>query len=109
MDMVVKRFEVWLINLSPTSGSEISKNRPCLVISPNEANRFLNTVTVIPLTSTIRNYPTRVNCSFDNKAGQLAIDQIRAIDKERLGKRLGILDESTCRTLCNIIIETFKY
>jgi mRNA interferase MazF len=106
---MVKRFEVWQTRLNPTAGSEIAKSRPCLIVSPNEANKYLNTVTIIPLTSSIRNYPTRVSCHFEDKSGQLAIDQIRSIDKTRLVKKLGIMEEETCKLLCNIIIETFKY
>jgi mRNA interferase MazF len=106
---MVKRFEVWQIRLNPTTGSEITKSRPCLVVSPNEANKYLNTVSIIPLTSTIRNYPTRVNCRFEDKSGQLAIDQIRSVDKTRLVKKLGIIEEDTCKLLCSIIVETFKY
>jgi mRNA interferase MazF len=106
---MVKRFEVWQTRLSQTTGSEIAKSRPCLVVSPNEANKYLNTVTIIPLTSTLRNYPTRVNCRFEDKSGQLAIDQIRSIDKTRLEKKLGIMEDETCKLLCNIMVETFKY
>jgi len=107
--VAVKRFEVWLVELNPTVGSEISKSRPCVVVSPDEANKYLHTVTVIPLTSTIRNYPTRVDCRFDGKEGQLAIDQIRSIDKIRLVKKLGTMDEKTCITLCGVLVEAFKY
>lgn len=107
--VTIKRFEVWLVGLSPTVGSEISKSRPCIVVSPDEANKYLHTVTVIPLTSTIRDYPTRVNCRFDGKSGQLAIDQIRSVDKTRLAKKIGVMDEQTCKLLCSIITETFKY
>jgi len=106
---MVKRFEVWQTGLNPTVGSEISKSRPCLVVSPNEANKYLSTVTIVPLTSTIRNYPTRINCHFEGKSGQLAIDQIRSVDKTRLIKKMGVLDEQTCKLLCNIMVETFKY
>jgi mRNA interferase MazF len=110
MDMVtLKRFEVWLVNLAPTIGSEISKSRPCVIVSPDEANMYLNTVIVVPLTSTLRSYPTRVDCTFQEKQGQLAIDQIRTIDKQRLFKKLGTIDEPTCRTLCATIEETFKH
>src|SRR5664280_1498515 len=94
---MVKRFEVWQTGLNPTVGSEISKSRPCLVVSPNEANKYLSTVTIIPLTSTIRNYPTRINCRFEGKSGQLAIDQIRSVDKTRLVKKIGVMDEQTCK------------
>lgn len=107
--VAIKRFEVWLVGLNPTVGSEISKSRPCIVVSPDEANKYLHTVTIIPLTSSIRDYPTRVNCRFDGKSGQLAIDQIRSVDKTRLVKKMGVMDEQTCKQLCNIMVETFKY
>jgi len=110
MDMVnVKRFEVWIVGLNPTVGSEISKNRPCVIISPDEANLYLNTVTIIPLTSTLKNYPTRVNCSFEGKKGQLAIDQIRSIDKVRLLKKIGEIDVKTCKLLCDVLLDNFSY
>lgn len=107
--VAVRRFEVWLVGLNPTVGSEISKSRPCLVVSPNEANKYLSTVTVVPLTSTLRSYPTRVSCRFEEKSGQLAIDQIRSVDKARLTKKLGVMDEETCQLLCSTIAETFRY
>lgn len=107
--VTVHRFEIWLVSLNPTIGSEISKKRPCLIISPDEANRFLKTIIVLPLTSTLRNYPTRVSCSFQNKQGQLAIDQMRSINKTRLVEKIGTLDELTRRTLCSVIEKTFKF
>jgi len=106
---MVKRFEVWLTGLNPTIGSEIKKYKPCVVVSPDEANIHLGAVTVVPLTSTIRTYPTRVNCLFEGKQGQLAIDQIRSVDKSRLKRKLGVIDEKTCRLLCSVILETFRY
>lgn len=105
----VKRFEVWLINLNPTQGSEINKSRPCMVGSPDEANNFLQTVIIVPLTSTLRDYPTRVNCTFQNKSGQLAIDQIRAVDKSRLISKIGIMSDEISVELCAVLTETFKY
>ena len=105
----VKRFEVWLINLNPTQGSEINISSPCLVVSPNEANNFLQTIIIVPLTSTLRDYPTRVNCSFQNKSGQLAIDQIRAIDKSRLISKIGVMADEISIQLCAVMMETFKY
>ncbi len=109
MDMVIVRFEIWLINLDPTIGSEIKKTRPCLIISPDEANKFLSTVIIIPLTSTLKKYPTRINCIFKGKKGQLATDQIRSIDKVRLIRKLGRLNDAVCRTVCNLLLETFSY
>ncbi len=106
---MLKRFEVWNIELNPTKGSEINKVRPCLVVSPNEANKFLNTVVIIPMTSIIKPYPTRLNCDFKGKNGQLVIDQIRSVDKSRLIEKLGIMNANTCKNVCSLIIETFKY
>ena len=106
---MVKRFEVWNIELNPTQGSEINKIRPCLVISPNEVNKFLNTVVIVPMTSTIKPYPTRLNCHFEGKNGQLVVDQIRCVDKTRLIEKLGIMDTKTCKEISMLIIETFKY
>lgn len=80
-----------------------------MVISPDEANKYLNTVTIVPLTSTLRNYPTRVNCIFQNRKGQLAIDQIRAVDKSRLIKKIGVMDDETSIKLCAVLIESFRY
>lgn len=105
----VKRFEVWLIKLNPTQGSEIDKSRPCLVVSPDEANNFLPAIIIVPLTSTLRNYPTRINCTFQNKPGQLAIDQIRAIDKSRLMSKIGVMADEILIQLCALMMETFKY
>jgi mRNA interferase MazF len=106
---MVKRFEIWHVELNPTVGSEINKIRPCLVVSPDESNRYLNTVIIVPLTSTLRPYPTRVNCIFREKKGQLAIDQIRSIDKSRLVKKLGELDKETSEQICVTLSETFRY
>ena len=106
---MVKRFEVWNIELNPTQGSEINKKRPCLVVSPNETNKFLNTVVIVPMTSTIKPYPTRLNCHFMGKDGQLVVDQIRCVDKTRLIEKLGTMDAKTCKDISSLIIETFKY
>ena len=106
---MVKRFEVWNIELNPTKGSEINKIRPCLIVSPNEINKFLNTIVIVPMTSTIKPYPTRLDCHFKDKPGQLVIDQIRSIDKSRLIEKLGTMDVNTCKNVCALIIETFKY
>lgn len=107
--MVVQRTEVWLVNLDPTIGSEIGKSRPCVILSPDEANRHLQTVTAAPLTSTIKPWPTRVDCQFDGRSGQIAIDQIRAIDKARLIKRLGRLDAEIIGRLFQTLDEYFRF
>jgi len=109
MGMVINRFEVWLVNLDPTIGSEIKKTRPCLIISPNEANIYLDTVIASPMTTILRKYPTRVTCSFQKKKGQVALDQLRTLDKKRLVKKLGKLDTTTCRKICNTLQSFFAF
>ena len=104
-----QRFEVWLVNLDPTQGSEINKTRPCVVISPDELNRYLRTVTIAALTSSPRTYPSRVDCEFQNKAGQVALDHIRSVDKTRLVRKLGELAEATAREVCARLAELFQY
>jgi mRNA interferase MazF len=104
---VVKRFEVYLVTLDPTMGSEIRKTRPCLVISPNEMNNFISTVIVVPMTTKGRPYPTRVECKFQGKQGQVVIDQIRTVDKSRLVKKLGKLDNSTSLKVLAVLAELF--
>lgn len=106
---MVKRFEVWNIGLNPAQDPEINKKRPCLVVSPNEINKFLNTVVIVPMTSTIKPYPTRLDCHFKDKNGQLVVDQIRCVDKTRLNEKLGTMDVNTCKKISSLIIETFKY
>lgn len=107
--MVVKRFEVWLVNLDPTIGSEIKKTRPALIISPDVTNKHLDTVVIAPLTSTIRPYPTRVVCEFQKKQGQIALDQLRAADKIRLVKKLGKMDEKVNLVVCDVLREFFRH
>ena len=92
MAMVVNRFDVYLTNLDPTVGSEIRKTRPCLIISPDEMNRHIRTVIVTPMTTAVKDYPTRITCQFKKKKGQIVLDQIRTIDKIRLTKKLGTID-----------------
>ncbi len=90
----VHRFDVYLVTLDPAKGSEIKKTRPCLVISPDEMNRHIRTVIVAPMTTKGRIYPTRVACTFQGKAGQIVLDQIRTVDQTRLVKRLGTIGKS---------------
>jgi mRNA interferase MazF len=104
-----QRFEVWLVNLDPTQGSEINKTRPCVVISPDELNRYLRTVTIAALTSRQRAYPSRVDCMFQGKAGQVALDHIRSVDKTRLVRKLGILEANTAQEVCARLGELFQY
>jgi mRNA interferase MazF len=102
-----RRDEVWLIGLDPSKGSEIKKTRPCLVISPDEMNEALQTVLVAPMTTTLRNYPTRVNLTFRNKVGQVALDQLRAIDRQRLVRKLGMVSSKTTNQVSTVLIEMF--
>ena len=89
---MVRRFDVYLIALDPTVGSEIQKTRPCLVISPDEMNRHIATVIVAPMSTKGQPYPTRVPCQFEGKEGQVVLDQLRTVDKTRLVKLLGQID-----------------
>ena len=101
------RFEVYLVNLDPTIGSEIKKTRPCVIISPNEMNYNISTVIVAPLTSRKRDYPTRVNCVVENKKGQIVLDQIRTVDKSRLVKKLDNLSKGEQRRVLKVLSEMF--
>jgi len=107
MGVVVRRFEVYLVQLDPTVGGEIRKTRPCVVISPDEMNRAIRTVIIAPMTSKGRPYPTRVNCRFQRKSGQVVLDQIRTVDRARLIKRLGELDEPTQAEVLETLAELF--
>ncbi len=105
--MVISHFEVYLVNLDPTLGSEIEKTRPCLVISPDEINRNLRTAIVAPMTTRGHAYPSRVPCRFKGKAGQVVLDQIRTVDRARLVKRLGKLEGSTASAVLDVLREMF--
>ena len=105
--MVVRRFDIHLVNLDPTIGHEIKKTRPCLVISPDEMNDHIATVIVAPLTAKRRNYPTRVPCKFKRKLGEVVLDQIRTVDKARLVNKLGILDGKTQLRVLEVLAEMF--
>lgn len=103
----VKRDEVWLVSLDPTHGSEMQKTRPCVVVSPDEANGYLRTVVIAPMTSVERSYPTRVSIMFQNRRGQVALDQIRAVDKERLVRKLGTAPAKTMEAVSSVLVEMF--
>jgi len=107
--MVVNRFDVYLINLDTTVGSEIQKIRPCLIISPDEINRHIRTVIVAPMTTAGKEYPTRISCTFKKKKGQIVIDQIRTIDKSRLIKRLGTIDSNTQLAVIAVLQSLFAF
>ena len=106
--MEVKRFDVFLVNLDPTMGHEIKKTRPCLVISPDEMNKYISTVIVAPMTTRTRDYPTRVKCVFQGKEGEIVLDQIRTIDKKRLIKKLGKIDLKTQLKVISVLQEMFS-
>lgn len=105
--MVVRRFDVFLINLDPTIGSEIQKTRPCVVISPDEMNRYIATVIVAPMTTKSRAYPTRIPCRFQGKDGQVVLDQIRTVDKTRLVRKLGQLSDEEQKAVLDTLSELF--
>ena len=105
--MVVQRFDVFLVNLDPTIGSEIRKTRPCLVISPDEMNRWIRTMIVAPMTTKGQSYPSRVACEFEGKQGQLVLDQIRTVDKTRLVRKLGRIDQSVQVSVLATLSEMF--
>lgn len=107
MAMGVKRWDVHLVNLDPTTRSEIRKTRPCLIISPDEANEHIRTVIVAPMTTGGRSYPTRVSCRFGGRDGQVVLDQIRTVDKDRLVKRLDRLERVTQAQVLNVLSELF--
>ena len=107
MAMVVNRFDVFLVNLDTTIGSEIKKTRPCLIISPNEINHHISTVIVAPMTTKGQPYPTRVACQFQGKEGQIVLDQIRTIDKTRLVKLLGQITTEEQKAVLDILAEMF--
>ena len=109
MAMVINRFDVYLINLDPTVGSEIQKTRPCLIISPDEMNRHIHTIIVAPMTTAGKDYPTRVTCRFKKKKGQIVLDQIRTIDKTRLIKKLGTIDPETQVEVISVLQRLFAW
>lgn len=104
---VINQYEIVLVNLDPTIGSEIKKTRPCVVLSPNEMNKYLNTIVIAPMTSTSKSYPTRIEVKTNNKKGWIVIDQIRTVDRKRITKILGKLSEKEILELKNVLKETF--
>ena len=104
---MTRRFDVYLISLDPTRGSEIRKTRPCLIISPDEMNDHIRTVIVAPMTTKGRPYPTRVPCTFQGKRGQIVLDQIRTVDKTRLVKRLGSISDAAQDKVLDALLELF--
>jgi len=105
----MKRYEVWLVNLDPVIGHEIKKTRPCIIVSPEIINKKLNTLTIVPLTSTIKNFPHRVPCTFLGKSGEAVIEQVRIVDKKRLLNRMGAINNLTAKSIALTLIEYFKF
>ena len=105
---MVSRFNVYLVSLNPTQGSAITKTRPCLIISPDEMNQTLKTVIVAPMTTTLRNFPSRVKTTFQGKKGDIVLDQIRAVDKARLAKKLGSVHSGTTLKVLAVLQEMFS-
>ena len=99
------QYDVYLINLDPTIGHEIKKTSPCLIISPDEMNDNLQTVTIAPMTTKSHGFPTRVRVDFQNKTGWIVLDQIRTVDKKGLTKRLGMIDRKTAQRVKSVIKE----
>ena len=105
--MLMKRFDVYLVNLDPTIGKEIKKTRPALIISPDEMNTNISTIIIAPMTTKGRPYPSRVLCKFQGKDGQIILDQIRTVDKTRLVKKLGRIDKNTGAKILSVLQEMF--
>jgi mRNA interferase MazF len=105
--MVAERFQVFRVRLDPATGAETAKTRPCVVVSPNELNRAVSTVIIAPMTTVLRGWPTRVQVTFQGKTGEIALDQIRAVDKSQLVRRLGKLDARTADAVLDALGELF--
>src|SRR5262249_11032088 len=108
MGMVINRFEVHLVALDPTIGSEIRKTRPCLVVSPDDMNHAIRTVIVAPMTTRGRRSRRRVPCRFKGKNGQVVLDQIRSVGQSRLVKKLGRIDSHTATAVLDVLREMFE-
>jgi len=105
--MVVSRFDVYLVSLDPSFGHEMKRTRPCVVVSPDDMNEYLKTIIIAPMTGRGRDYPSRVACRFQGKSGEVALDQIRTVDRKRLIKRLGRLSAPTQSTVLNVLERMF--
>ena len=106
--MKIDRFDIFLVKLNPTVGSEIQKTRPCIVISPNEMN-ILKTVIIAPMTSKGFDFIFRPKINFQDKNGLVLLDQIRAVDKSRLVKKIGFVEEKTAKEISSTLVEMFEY
>jgi mRNA interferase MazF len=109
MAMVVKRFDVYLVNLDHAAGSEIQKIRPCVVISPDEMNYNIRSVIIAPMTSVQKEYPTRISCTFQEEKGQIVLDRLQTIDKARFIRRLGTIDSKDQLEVISILQRLFAF
>jgi mRNA interferase MazF len=105
--MIVQQYEVYVVNVDPTIGSEIKKTRPCVIISPDEMNKYLDMVVIAPITSQSKRYPTRIKIELEGNDNWVVLDQIRTIDKSRLTKRIALLNKKEIAAIKNVIKETF--
>lgn len=105
--MELVQYSIVLVNLDPTLGSEIQKTRPCVFVSPEEMNKYLNTIAIAPMTSNLKEYPTRIPVNYNGKKGMISIDQIRTVDKKRIIKLLGKLNKTEIKMTKEVIKETF--
>lgn len=105
--MELNQYDIILVNLNPTVGSEIKKTRPCVIISPNEMNRPLRTIVIAPMTTSSKKYPTRTKIKHNKKTGWVVIDQIRTVDKQRIIKVLGRMAKPEIKEVKFILKETF--
>ena len=105
--MELSQYQIVLVNLNPTVGSEMKKTRPCVIISPNEMNKYLQTIVLAPMTSSSKNYPTRAEVNHEKKKGWIVLDQIRTIDRQRIIKILGNLTEKEIVKVKAVLKETY--
>lgn len=105
---MVNQFEIYWVSPDPTKGTKMKKTRPCVVVSPDEMNQSLRTVIIAPLTSSLRDFPTRVKVTVQNKEGQIALDQLRSLDRQRLGKKIGKLNAPKVQKVKAVLAEMFQ-
>ncbi|MCF2141447.1 MAG: type II toxin-antitoxin system PemK/MazF family toxin [Candidatus Lokiarchaeota archaeon] len=105
--MKIEQYSVYLLNLDPSIGHEIRKTRPCIVISPDEMNQYLQTIIIAPMTTKSHAYPTRIKLTFEGKVGWIVLDQIRTVDKKRIVKKLGTVDAQIISKIKELIREMF--
>lgn len=104
----MKQFDIYTVNLDPAQGAEMQKTRPAVIISPEAMNRNLNTILIAPLTHTVKGYPSRVSSTFAGQTGEIVLDQIRAVDKKRLKKKIGTVDAGTAANIKTVLATMFS-